>query len=212
MSHARGLLATAVVLAAALPVGAHDGTAHARPEGAAAHAAAPLPPPLPFPFAIGGDFALTDQAGHARTAADPDGRLQLLFFGYANCQSICSVALPAMAETVDLLAAQGVAAVPVMITVDPARDTVATMAEPLAALHPAFVGLTGGEDALAAAYDAFGVEISLVFEDPEYGPVYAHGSHVYLLDPAGEVLTLLPPILGPARMAEIAAGYAALSD
>ncbi|MBC7156056.1 MAG: SCO family protein, partial [Rhodobacteraceae bacterium] len=50
------------------------------------------------------------------------------------------------------------------------------------------------------------------FEDPEYGPVYAHGSHVYLLDPAGEVLTLLPPILGPARMAEIAAGYAALSD
>ena len=51
----------------------------------------------------------------------------------------------------------------------------------------------------------------MVFEDPEYGPVFAHGSHIYLLDADGTLLTLLPPILSPERVVEIVAGYAAPS-
>ena len=212
--------ATAVLVAALLaagPAAAHDGVEHATPEEAARHRAAtapalagPLPDDLPgaLPFDLGGPFALIDHTGAGRSEADPEGRMQLLFFGYANCPSICAVAMPMMAEVTDALAARGVEAVPVMITVDPERDTPETMDAPLAEIHPAFVGLTGSAEALAAAYEAFGVERTLVGDLPDVGPIYAHGSHIYLLDAKGEVLTLLPPVLSTERMAAIALRYA----
>ena len=215
-----GLLAAALLAA---PAGAHDGVVHATPEEAARHRAetgrapavladpAPLPdgPPTALPFDLGGPFALIDHTGARRTEADPEGRMQLLFFGYANCPSICAVALPMMAEVTNALAAEGVEAVPVMITVDPARDTPDTMGALLGKIHPAFVGLSGDAGALAAAYEAFGVERRLVGELPDTGPIYAHGGHIFLLGGAGEVLTILPPVLSTGRMAAIALRHAA---
>ena len=151
----------------------------------------------------GGAFELIDQRGEVRTQADPEGAAQLLFFGYANCQEICSAALPLMAEVVDLAAAQGLEVTPVMITVDPLRDTVADIGPPLEMIHEGFVGLTGSDEALQVAYDAYGIEIEELFVDPFYGPVFAHGSFIYLLDAEGEVLTLLPPILPAPQLTQI---------
>lgn len=164
---------------------------------------------LPLPFDLGGPFALTNQFGETRTQADPDGRAQLLFFGYANCLNICSAALPLMADVVDALADEGMMVTPVMITVAPHQDQVDTMGAPLAEIHPDFIGLTGDEGALQIAYDAFSVEVEPLFEDPEYGWIYAHGSFVHLLDESGEILTLLPPILDVDRTTEIVRGYLA---
>jgi protein SCO1 len=186
-------------------VQAHDGVVHNGAAETAAHAAEGLP----LPFDLGGPFALIDQYGQPRTEADPDGRLQLLFFGYAQCQEICSVALPQMAELASGLATQGVTITPVMITVDPARDTVSAMGPALARLHPDFVGLTGDDAALAQAYAAFQIDNEYLFDDPATGPVYAHGSFLYLLDGQGNFLTVLPPILSNDRMTAIIAGYAA---
>ena len=212
----RGVLAAALL--AALPASAHEGVVHGSPEEAARHRAGDAPPalaaPAPsgpvtaLPFELGGPFELVDHEGAARTQADPDGHLQLLFFGYANCPSICAVAMPMMGQVVDALAERGVAATPVMITVDPERDTPETMDAPLARIHADFVGLTGDDAALKAAWDAFGIERTLVAELPEYGPVYAHGGHVFLLDGAGEMLTVLPPVLSVEAMADIAMRYA----
>ena len=201
------LLACAVAAAPAL---AHDGVTHGSAREAAEHSAASIDGPgVPFPVALGGSFELTDQTGARRTEADPQARMQLLFFGYANCKSICSVALPLMARVAEATAARGVELSPVMITVDPARDTVETMGKALSVHSPDFTGLTGTEAELAAVYDAYSVEHKVVFEDPEHGPIFAHGSHIYLLDPEGEVLTLLPPILSEERLTEIVMGYAA---
>ncbi|MEX0284390.1 MAG: SCO family protein [Paracoccaceae bacterium] len=192
--------------------GAHDGVVHKDAVEAARHRAEtalpPLGPPTALPFDVGGAYALTDQWGAARDQADPDGRYQLLFFGYANCPSICAVAMPLMADVTTELSERGVAVRPVMITVDPKRDTVDNMDAPLADLHPEFVGLTGSEAELQVAYDAFGVEIELAFTDPEYGDVFAHGSHIYLMDGTGEVLTIIPPILDAGRVSDIVANYA----
>lgn len=182
----------------------------------AALAEAPPPVPqtgeqagIPLPFSLGGPFALSDQHRQARTEVDPQGHLQLVFFGYAVCESICSIALPQMATLTDALADRGVSLTPVMITIDPERDTPEAMTPALAKLHPRFVGLTGPDAALSAAWRAFEVERSVVFEDPAGGAVYAHGSLLYLLDGQGKFLTVLPPILSDDRMIEIIAGYAA---
>ncbi len=187
---------------------AHDGKVHTTDAEAAAHAAS-VPAGLPLPFDLGGAFTLTDQHGQQRTEADPDGHLQLLFFGYANCQEICSAALPQMADITAALAAQNINVTPVLITVDPARDTVEAMAPAMAKLSPDFVGLTGTDAELAVAYKAFSIESSLVFVDPASGPVYAHGSFIYLLDGDGKFITVLPPILSNDRMIDIIAAHAA---
>ena len=170
-------------------------------------AALPAAGQSPFPVNIGGSFTLVDQFGQTRTEVDPQGRAQLVFFGYANCLNICSAALPLMAEVVDVLAAEGIEVTPVMITVAPDQDRVETMGAPLAEIHPDFIGLTGDQTALQEAYDAFSVEVTPLFQDPENGWVYAHGSFVHLLDASGEMLTLLPPILDVDRAAKIARGY-----
>jgi protein SCO1/2 len=161
----------------------------------------------PLPFDVGGAYALTDHHGQPRTQADPDGLPQLLFFGYANCPGICTSALPLMGEITDKLARDDITIRPVMITVDPTRDTVANMGKPLTDYHPDFIGLTGEKDALTIVYNAFSVEHKLAYEDPDYGPVYSHGSMIYLMDAAGEVLTLFPPIMGGDHAAKTALKY-----
>jgi protein SCO1/2 len=194
--HAAALALCAVAAAA----NAHD----------APHGTPPLPAAegLALPLALGGPFTLTDQHGRTRTEADPDGRLQLLFFGYAHCEAICTVALPQMAGIVQDLRAQGIPVRPVMVTVDPDRDTPEVMAEVLEKLDPDFVGLTGAAKALAATYRAFSVENTVVFTDPAGNPVYAHGSLLYLLDGQGRFLTVIPPILSDERAVEIIAAFA----
>ncbi len=161
----------------------------------------------PFPVNLGGPFTLTDQHGETRTQADPDGQLQLLFFGYANCPDICTAALPLMAGIVDDLADDGHALTPVMITVDPNVDTPETMGPAMAKWHADFVGLSGSEAALAESYKAFQVDIEPLFQAPDGQWIYAHGSFIYLLDETGGLLTLIPPILGPEQAADIVRGY-----
>lgn len=171
--------------------------------------AAPATAESPFPLDLGGAYSLVDQHGALRTQADPDGRAQLVFFGYANCLNICSAALPLMAEVTRRLESEGVAVTPVLITIDPVQDTVETMEAPLADLHPRFVGLTGDRDALAQAYDAFNVEFEPLFEDPEFGWIYSHTGFVHVMDGTGALLTVLPPVLDADRMAAIVRKYAA---
>lgn len=212
-------LAPIVLILSALalsPAAAHDGVVHATKEEAAAHRAAtgeswpvaeaPTPPVLDgaaFPIEVRAEFDLVDQAGEARTQQDYADRHMLIFFGYANCPGICSVALPRMAATLDLLGDEVDKVAPLMITIDPKLDTPETLTENMPRIHPKLVGLTGSAAALAEAREAFGVQAELQFVDPEYGPIYAHGSFIYLIDGDGQVVSLLPPVLGPEQMAEI---------
>lgn len=197
-------LAVAALALAAGGASAHDGVVHAPPPpaGTAVDTAAA------FPGRIGGPLHLVDQTGAPRSEVDPAGRIQLVFFGYAKCPGICSHALPTLAALTDALGEAGVAATPVLITVDPEHDTPAALAVAAPEIHPDLVALTGSPDDLAAARAAFQVESELLFVDPALGPIYAHGSYIYLLSADGRFLTLMPPILGVERMVEIVRGYA----
>ena len=207
MRFAWALLGAALVW----PAFAHDGVEHKTPEEAAAHRSetakvAPTPG-LPFPVDIRAEFALTDHTGREVTHRDYAGKTMAIFFGYANCQAICSVAMPRLGAALDILGEKAGGVAPLLITVDPERDTVGNMGPALAKWHPKLVGLTGSEDALATARAAFQVERQHVTNDPAGEPIYSHGSFIYLIGPDGKVLTLLPPILGPERMAEVIESY-----
>ena len=203
----------AVLVALAFPAYAHNGVVHGSSEEAAAHktetgAEVGKPTPsLPFPVDIRAEFELINQDGQPVTQADYAGKPMAVFFGYANCEAICSVALPRLGAALDLLGDDVDALSPLLITVDPERDTPEKIGPALAKWHPRLRGLTGSEEALAEARKAFQVQSEKVFDDPEGNPIYSHGSFIYLIGGDGKVLTLLPPILGPERMAEIIKGY-----
>lgn len=205
---AAALLALAAALWLAPAARAHDGVVHADPQQAAAHAArAPAAPALPFPVNIRAAFDLIDQTGAPRRAQDFLGAPMLVFFGYAGCDAICDVALPRMAAALDLLGPDAAALTPVMITVDPDNDTPQALAVAAPKVHPRLTALTGAPERLAAARAAFGVTVEKVAETPDGAPIYAHGSFVYLIGADGALLTVLPPILSPERMADVVRGY-----
>ncbi len=190
---------------------AHDGEDHSG--GSAATAISPQVEealknaPTALPWEVGGPFTLLDHTGAARTQADPDGKYQLLFFGYANCPGICSAALPMMAQAAEQLETDGVEAQALVVTIDPKLDSVETMGPSLAKISDRLLGLTGTPEALNVAYEAYNVEFEHLFDDPQYGPVYSHGSFIYVLDPAGNVLTQVPPILPPEQVSQIVQKY-----
>ena len=72
------------------------------------------------------------------------------------------------------------------VSVDPARDTPGALAEYVAAFHPAIVGLTGSEAALADAAASFRAYFERV-EEPGAAGGYtmSHTSAVYLISPDG---------------------------
>ncbi|MGK7652564.1 SCO family protein [Roseovarius sp. B08] len=203
----------ALAVSACLVAGAalaHDGEDHGQAAPAVPEerlAAALKDAPTALPWQVGGPFELTDHLGRTRTQADPEGRHQLLFFGYANCPGICSAALPLMADAVAQLEADGVQMSALVVTIDPKLDTVETMGPSLAEVSDDLLGLTGTPEALDMAYDGFRVEFEHLFDDPEHGPIYSHGSYIYVLNPAGEVLTQVPPVLPPEQVSAIVRKY-----
>jgi len=148
-----------------------------------------------------------DQTGAIRSDLDYQGRFVLLFFGYVNCKYMCSLTLRNLAQAVDRLGVYSDQVQPVLITVDPEFDTVAVLRRELAKIHPRFLGLTGSQSALAAAYRAYKIKPRRIGLNDQSDAVVSRTSYIYLLGRNGEVLTLLPPILTADRMAGIIRRY-----
>lgn len=200
-----GRYATLAIIAATLTVGqaaAHDGKKHAPLPSSTL---ASKPPALPFD--VGGPFSLVDHDGNPRTDRDYRGQFMLVFFGYANCQSICPVGLRRMTAAIDRLGATGKKVQPLLISVDADHDTPENMRGEVRKIHPRLVGLTGTAEQLEDAAEAYQVESKQVSQTPDGKPVFAHGSFVYLMGPDGKLATIIPPVLGDAQMADIMRRY-----
>jgi protein SCO1/2 len=131
-------------------------------------------------------FALSDHTGAPVTEATYRGRWLLVFFGFSNCPDICPPTLAELADVVDGLGPAAREVQALFVSVDPARDTPDALAEYVAAFHPAIVGLTGTEDALAKAAASFRAYFERV-EAPGAAGGYtmSHTSAVYLISPDG---------------------------
>lgn len=144
---------------------------------------------------FGGPFDLTDHTGKQRTDQDFKGKWRLMFFGYTNCPDICPTNLAIMTEALEMLPDDMMAEIaPIFITLDPARDTSAYLADYVAAFHPRLVGLTGDAKALTAVMRSFRIHRRKVPDAslPEGNYWIDHSSLTFLMGPDGRFVTLFP--------------------
>lgn len=152
---------------------------------------------------IGGPFTLTDHTGRQVTDRDYLGGFTLVFFGYTFCPDVCPTVLGDIALALDELGDDSVAITPLMISIDPERDTPATLAEYVPLFHERLIGLSGTPEQIKAVGDAYRILYRRV-EDPNYTfYLMDHTSFVYLLDPEGKVVSLFRYGTAPEEMAAI---------
>jgi len=159
------------------------------------------------PGAIGGPFTLTGETGETLTDADVISEPSLLYFGYTFCPDVCPLDTARNAEAVDLLAARGLQAQPVFITVDPNRDTPEVLDRFTANLHPRMRGLTGTSEQIDAVADAYRVyyRINRQGDDPFY--LVDHSAFTYLVLPDRGFVEFFHRDLTPMDLADRAACF-----
>jgi protein SCO1 len=137
------------------------------------------------PAAIGGPFQLTDQDGQTVTDKALQGRPTLIFFGYTHCPDVCPTSLFEISEVLRAMGkdADGVNAF--FISVDPERDTEATMKDYLSSFDPHLRGLTGNPEAVSKVLTEYRVYAKKVpMQDGDY--TMDHTALVYLMDRNGK--------------------------
>lgn len=152
---------------------------------------------------VGGAFTLIDHTGRTVTDAEVIDGPALVYFGYTFCPDVCPVDVQIMAETVDMLAADGVSVKPVFITVDPARDTVEALADYAGAMHPDMIALTGSDEQIktaAAAYKVYYAKVDSEGSGDDY--LMNHTAFMYLMSPDQGLLGLFRRGFGPEQFAK----------
>jgi protein SCO1 len=162
---------------------------------AAACSPSPGDPPLKG-ASIGGPFTLVDHNRRPATERDFAGRYRVVYFGFSHCPDVCPTDLATVGQALRRFEKQDPAraakVVPVMITVDPERDTPEALKAYVSAFHPRLVGLTGTPQQIADVARAHAVYYAK--EPPSEGGGYNlnHSRIVFLFGPEGEPIAMLP--------------------
>lgn len=137
--------------------------------------------------AIGGPFTLTDQDGNTVTDADFRGRYKLIYFGFTYCPDVCPTTLTTIAQALDMLGEKAEAIVPILITVDPERDTPEQLKMYVSHFSPRMVALTGTPEQIAKVAKEYRVYYAKVEDEGGNPDAYTmdHSAITYLMDPDG---------------------------
>lgn len=138
---------------------------------------------------VGGPFTMINHKGETVTDKDFRGRPMLLFFGFTFCPDICPTELQVMTAAIAELGEAGKDIQPILVTIDPARDTPAVLANYVSNFGENVIGLTGSDAQVAAMAGAYRVffEKQPNAKDPE-NYMMDHSSIIYLMGPDGKFL------------------------
>jgi protein SCO1/2 len=137
---------------------------------------------------IGGPFSLTDQDGRTVTDRDLKGRPFLMFFGFTHCPDVCPTALFEVSEIMRALGPDADRVRALFVTVDPERDTPATLKDYLSSFDSHLSALTGDPEAVAAMAKAYRVYYKKV-PLSEGGYTMDHTAIVYLMNKDGKFVS-----------------------
>jgi protein SCO1 len=157
--------------------------------------------PTPEHVALTVEFSLISHVQEPVSAADFHGRWLLVFFGFTHCPDVCPVGVATLSQVVDRLGADAERVQPLMISVDPERDSPTALARYLAHFGDSIIGLTGEPAqirAAAASFRAFYETVPLLDAD-DYG--IDHTAFFYLISPERTIADIYPHGTAPADIA-----------
>lgn len=161
---------------------------------------------LPAGVSLGGPFTLVNQASQPVTERDFAGQWMLVYFGFTFCPDVCPTELGTIAAAVDAMGPAGAAVTPVLISIDPQRDTPAALADYVGRFHPRMQGLTGTPEQVAEAARRYRVFFARVQRPDNTDYLMDHSSFIYLVGPDARVRALFRPETSPEAMAASVSG------
>jgi cytochrome oxidase Cu insertion factor (SCO1/SenC/PrrC family) len=150
---------------------------------------------------VGGPFQLTDQNGKRVSDKDFRGRYMLIYFGYSFCPDVCPTTLAVMAQALEKLGDRAARVTPILITIDPERDTPKVLEDYVKAFGPSFVGLTGSVTEIKDVEKKYRVYATKrPLEGGNYG--MDHSSVIYLMGPDGKIVSFYDEAISPDDLAK----------
>ncbi|KAK9534584.1 hypothetical protein VZT92_007020 [Zoarces viviparus] len=138
--------------------------------------------------ALGGPFSLIDHNNKPSRSEDFLGQWVLIYFGFTHCPDICPDEIEKMIEVVDEI--DKIKSLPnltpILITIDPDRDTAEAMAAYVKDFSPKLIGLTGPTPQIEQVSRAFRVYYSQGPKDEDNDYIVDHTIIMYLVGPDGE--------------------------
>jgi protein SCO1/2 len=137
-------------------------------------------------------FNMTDAMTDAPvTAAAFRGKVTLLYFGYTLCPDFCPTTLTNLAAVLNNLGKQANQVRILFVTVDPNRDSLATLKTYVSLFAPQMVGLRGTPDELAALARRYRVAYSVTPAENGHPYTVTHSAIVYVFDQDGNARLLV---------------------
>ncbi len=145
------------------------------------------------------DFSLLDQSGQAFGLEQLQGKWTLMFFGFTACPDVCPTTLSLLREVKAKLQPEIAEQTRfVLVSVDPARDTVAQMATYMPHFDEEFIGLTGEFLQIKRLAN----QLNMAFVKVPQGDDYTvdHSANLAIINPYGHYHGFIKPPLEQARV------------
>lgn len=154
-----------------------------------------MDPPRSF-----GEIALIDHRGEPFTRSRLEDRWSLIFFGFTYCPDVCPTTMAFLNEFMASLEGTEAADTQVvLVSVDPARDTVAQLAGYVPFFNPDFIGVTGEFLDIHRFATALNTPFRKVTGDGDDYQV-DHSANVVLINPRGDYHGFFKAPLDQAKM------------
>ena len=155
---------------------------------------APTPTPNPGSYllpaaVVAPPIELTDSTGRPFSLASLLGHPVLLSFGYTHCPDVCPATVGVVGQVITALAPDARA---VFVTIDPERDTTASLAEYVKYIAAGYQAVTGTPAQIRATADAWGVKYAREETSTPGAYGMSHTADVFLVDPAGLLRARFP--------------------
>ncbi|KJH79161.1 MULTISPECIES: SCO family protein [Pseudomonadaceae] len=148
------------------------------------------------------DIALTNQDGEAVSMEQLEGRWNLLFFGYTFCPDICPATLAELRQLRGKLPDDvNQRLQPILVSVDPARDTPEQLKKYLDYFGAGFIGLTGPLDDIQTLANAAGVPF-IPGDTSKKDYTVDHGGNLALIGPDGRLRGFIRAPMRTEKLAE----------
>ncbi|MCQ4259633.1 SCO family protein [Stutzerimonas stutzeri] len=147
------------------------------------------------------DLTLTNQDGQSVSMQELEGKWNLLFFGYTFCPDICPATLAELRQLRGELPEDvNQRMQPILVSVDPERDTPEQLKKYLDYFGAGFIGLTGPLEDIQTLANAAGVPFIPADTSKENYTV-DHGGNLALIGPDGRLRGF---VRGPLRTEKLA--------